>query len=97
MVTLIWQPEGLRQAPSQAFSLEDKSNRVPGALPWAKVSDPFGVKTKSPHDPAGFGGSAGGGGGFGGAAFFAPCSSGFLGPRSLMLTISTTSANAIAA
>jgi len=42
---LVWQPEGLRQALSQAFSLEDKSNCDPRALPWATLSDPFGVKT----------------------------------------------------
>ena len=37
------QPEGLRQALSQAFSLEDNRHQ-PRALPWAMLSDPFGVK-----------------------------------------------------
>ena len=39
------QPEGLQQALSQAFSLEDKPDRVPGALPQAMLSQPFGLKT----------------------------------------------------
>jgi hypothetical protein len=39
------QPDGLRYALlSQAFSLEDNYDHVPRAMPWAKVSDPFGVK-----------------------------------------------------
>ena len=32
---------------SQAFSLEIPFAPIPRALPWAKLSDPFGVKTKS--------------------------------------------------
>ena len=36
-------PEGVRQVLSQAFSLEEKCNRVPGALPQARLSQPFGL------------------------------------------------------
>src|SRR5688572_27659718 len=41
-------PEGVRQAVSQAFSLENNNTRLPGAMPRAMVSHPFGVKTSPP-------------------------------------------------
>ena len=47
---IVLQPEGLRYVSiSQAFSLEDKYDRVPGALPRAKVSQLFGLKTFAPR------------------------------------------------
>ena len=42
------QPEGLRQKMSQAFSLEEYP-RLPRALPWAMLSQPFGLKN-GPRD-----------------------------------------------
>jgi hypothetical protein len=36
--------KGCDRAVSQAFSLEDKCNREPGAMPRAMLSQPFGLK-----------------------------------------------------
>jgi hypothetical protein len=43
-VEMTGQAEGLRQRLSQAFSLEEKCDCVPGALPQAMLSQPFGLK-----------------------------------------------------
>src|SRR5262245_30574877 len=39
------QPEGLGHASSQPFRLRCVETSLPGALPWAVLSHPFGVKT----------------------------------------------------
>ena len=49
-MTVLWfsHPERVRQHLSQAFSLEDQYDRLPRALPWARLCQPFGLKRFAP-------------------------------------------------
>lgn len=47
------QPEGLRQVLSQPFRLGSWLDVLPRALPWAKLSQSFGLKDGVPRNPAG--------------------------------------------
>ncbi|MCI0705256.1 MAG: hypothetical protein L0241_29710, partial [Planctomycetia bacterium] len=46
-VAFVLQAEGLGQRLSQAFSLPNPNGPAPRALPWAMLSQPFGLKTNS--------------------------------------------------
>jgi hypothetical protein len=45
MALFDFQAEGLGQYLSQPFRLPEQTHLEPRALPWARLSDPFGVKT----------------------------------------------------